>query len=559
MHPSNSLLAGGAAFADRYELLSELGVGGFGAVYKARQLTTGQEVALKIMRLPEQDGAGQIERRIARFIREMRLCAQLHHPNIVQLVDFGQVGEQLLYTVFSFVPGDTLADVLAREGALAPREARHLMLQVLDALACAHARGVIHRDLKPRNIMVLPSGARRNAVVLDFGIGALVGSDAEHMVQLTGTGEALGTVGYAAPEQLRGLDPTPRMDLFSWGLVFLECLTGKPVFTGNSPADILYAQFSPDPVPIPPALAGHWLGGLLRHVTDKNVDARDARASALVPALEACELDDLSREMMVGGGAPLRGSLPGGPRRAHALFEATVVARSSSPPRPAPDGERRQLTAVCCTIGVLADAPQALDVERADELLRAQLARCAEIACRYRGHVAATLGDQLLIYFGYPRAEEDDARRAARAALEIAAEAQAERARLAGRACGSTRGSGFTPASSSPGISATPGSTWARRRARPRASRRSRRQAAWPSLQRPIGCCGAPSRSTARGHGARAGTARPARCSCWDRSEALGRRRTKSAAGRPSSAGSRRWRSCSSAGAGRAQAPGNAP
>ncbi|WP_437328687.1 TOMM system kinase/cyclase fusion protein [Sorangium sp. So ce381] len=433
MHPSKSLLAGGAAFADRYELLSELGVGGFGAVYKARQLTTGQEVALKIMRLPEQDGAAQIERRIARFIREMRLCAQLHHPNIVQLVDFGQVGEQLLYTVFSFVPGDTLADVLAREGALAPREARHLMLQVLDALACAHARGVIHRDLKPRNIMVLPSGARRNAVVLDFGIGALVGSDAEQMVQLTGTGEALGTVGYAAPEQLRGLDPTPRMDLFSWGLVFLECLTGKPVFTGNSPADILYAQFSPDPVPIPLALAGHWLGGLLRHVTDKNVDARDARASALVPALEACELDDLSREMMVGGGAPLRGSLHGGPRRAHALFEATVVARSSSPPRPAPDGERRQLTAVCCTIGVLADAPQALDVERADELQRAQLARCAEIACRYRGHVAATLGDQMLIYFGYPRAEEDDARRAARAALEIAAEAQAERARLADR------------------------------------------------------------------------------------------------------------------------------
>ncbi|MGK3991433.1 TOMM system kinase/cyclase fusion protein [Sorangium sp. So ce136] len=432
MDDGNSLLASGAALADRYELLSELGMGGFGAVYKARQLTTGQEVALKIMRPPEQGGAAQMERRIARFTREMRLCAQLHHPNIVQLVDFGQVGEQQLYTVFSFVPGDTLADVIAREGALEPREARHLMLQVLDALACAHAQGVIHRDLKPRNIMVLPSGARRNAVVLDFGIGALVGAGAEQMVQLTGTSEALGTVGYAAPEQLRGLDPTPRMDLFSWGLVFLECLTGRPVFTGSSTAEILYAQLSPEPVSIPLALEGHWLGGLLRHVTDKDADARDARAAALVPALEACDLGDLSREVMVGG-APLPGRLLGGPRRAHALFEATVVAPASSAPRTTTEGERRQLTAVCCAIEVHAGAPQALDVEQADELLRAQLERCAEIARRYRGHVTTTLGDQVLIYFGYPRAEEDDARRAARAALEIAAAARAEGAQLAAR------------------------------------------------------------------------------------------------------------------------------
>ncbi|WP_437649003.1 TOMM system kinase/cyclase fusion protein [Sorangium sp. So ce362] len=432
MHQANSLLAGGAAFADRYELLSEIGMGGFGAVYKARQLTTGQAVALKIMRPPEQDGAAQIERRIARFIRETQLCAQLHHPNIVPLVDAGRVGEQLLYTVFSFVPGETLADVLAREGALAPREARHLMLQVLDALACAHAQGIIHRDLKPRNIMVLASGARRNAVVLDFGIGALVGAGAEQHIQLTGTNEALGTVGYAAPEQLRGLDPTPCVDLFSWGLVFLECLTGKPVFHGSSAADILYAQLSPEPVPIPRALDGHWLGGLLRHVTDKNAATRDAHAAALVPALEVVDLGDLSRETMVGS-PPLPGSNHGGPRSVHALFEATIVARPGSTSRPTAEGERRQLTAVCCAIDVLADAPKALDVEQADELLRAQLGRCAEIAYRYRGHVAATLGDRLLIYFGYPRTEEDDAQRAARAALEIAAAAQAEGERLAAR------------------------------------------------------------------------------------------------------------------------------
>ncbi|XXX79844.1 TOMM system kinase/cyclase fusion protein [Sorangium sp. So ce134] len=432
MDPSNPLLAGRAAFADRYELLSELGVGGFGAVYKARQLTTGQPVALKIMRFPEQGGAARLERRIARFLRETQLCAQLHHPNIVQLVDAGRAGEELLYTVFSFVPGETLADVLAREGALTPREARHLMLQVLDALACAHQQGVIHRDLKPRNIMVLPSGARRNAVVLDFGIGAIAGAGGEQHPRLTGTDEALGTVGYAAPEQLRGLEPTPRVDLFSWGLVYLECLTGTPVFAGSSMAEILYAQLSPDPVPIPPALEGHWLGGLLRHVTEKNPAARDARAAALVAALEACDLGELSREMMVGG-APFAGSASGGPGPVHGFFAPTAVAQPGSIPQPTAEGERRQVTAVCCAIEVLDGAPRPLDVEEADELLRAQIRRCTEIARGYRGHVAAALGDRVLIYFGYPRADEDDARRAARAALEIAAAAQAEGEQFAAR------------------------------------------------------------------------------------------------------------------------------
>ena len=167
-------LAPGASFEGRYEILAKLGEGGFGAVHKARQLTTGQMVALKIMRLPEQGGAARAGTRVARFLREAQLSAQLHHPNIVQVVDSGQTADGSLYTVFAFVPGDNLAEVIAREGALAPHEARHLMLQVLDALACAHAAGVIHRDLKPSNIMVVESGARRNALVLDFGIGTMI-------------------------------------------------------------------------------------------------------------------------------------------------------------------------------------------------------------------------------------------------------------------------------------------------------------------------------------------------------------------------------------------------
>jgi len=156
----------GAAFQGRYELLEKVGAGGFGNVYKARQLTTGQTVAIKVLRIPEGHSKQQADRLVARFQREMRLCGQLHHPNVVRLMDSGQADARLIYSVFEFVPGKDLARILAAERRLGPIEARHLMMQVLDALACAHAQGVVHRDLKPENIMVVPTGARRNATAL---------------------------------------------------------------------------------------------------------------------------------------------------------------------------------------------------------------------------------------------------------------------------------------------------------------------------------------------------------------------------------------------------------
>jgi serine/threonine protein kinase len=137
---------------------------------------------------------------VARFQREMRLCARLYHPHIVRLIDSGETGEKQLYTVFEYVPGRTLGDVLATEGALPPWEAAHLMLQVLDALGCAHKLGIIHRDLKPQNIMLSSTGVRRNAMVLDFGLGTLSNEDRrEEQSRITRTRDTLGTPAYAAP------------------------------------------------------------------------------------------------------------------------------------------------------------------------------------------------------------------------------------------------------------------------------------------------------------------------------------------------------------------------
>ncbi|XXY45218.1 TOMM system kinase/cyclase fusion protein [Sorangium sp. So ce269] len=402
----------GTTFAGRYEILAKLGEGGFGVVYKARQLTTGQPIALKILRLAEQGGAAQTDRRVTRFLRETRLCAQLHHPNIVQLVDAGQLEDGTLYTAFAFAPGDNLAALLEREGALAPPEARHLMLQVLDALACAHAAGVVHRDLKPSNLMVIPTGARRNALVLDFGIGAAL--DAERSTRLTGTHDALGTPGYGAPEQWRGAEPSPRADLFSWGLVFLECLTGTPAY-GGTEADIFYRLLGPEPVPIPAALERHPLGDLLARALRKDEGARDVTARGLFDALEACSLRGLSREAMLGAGGPSSGG------DTRSLSSAATVATSLDRRRaPALEGERRQLTALCCHLRARAAAAQAADAEALDDPLRSALALCADIGRRYGGYVAAALGDDLLVYFGYPSAAEDDAKRAARAALAMA-------------------------------------------------------------------------------------------------------------------------------------------
>ncbi|MGK3989562.1 TOMM system kinase/cyclase fusion protein [Sorangium sp. So ce136] len=411
----------GTLFAGRYEILAKLGEGGFGVVHKARQLTTGQPIALKILRA-EQRGAAQPDRRAARFLRETRLCAQLHHPNIVQLVDAGQLEDGTLYTAFAFAPGDNLAALLEREGALAPSEARHMMLQVLDALACAHAAGVVHRDLKPSNIMVIPTGARRNALVLDFGIGAAL--DGERSTRLTGTHDALGTPGYGAPEQWRGAEPSPRADLFSWGLVFLECLTGTPVY-GGTEAEIFYRLLGPEPVPIPAALERHPLGDLLARALRKDEGARDVTARGLFAALEACSLRGLSRAAMLGAGGP--SSAGDTLSLSSAATVATSLDRRRAPARDVrAEGERRQLTALCCHLRARAAAAQAADVEALDDLLRSALALCADVARRHGGYVAAALGDHLLVYFGYPSAAEDDARRAARAALAMAGAAPTE-------------------------------------------------------------------------------------------------------------------------------------
>ena len=415
----------------RYEMLSELGRGGFGVVHKARQLSTGQVVAIKSSHPPRDHGDEAHHRHVARFRREMKLCAQLHHPNIVRLIDSGLRDDGRLYAVFEYVPGRTLANLLAERGALDPVEAQHLMLQVLDALSCAHAQNVVHRDLKPHNIMVVATGARMNALVLDFGLGALLqGPGLESQSRLTGTFEVLGTPAYSAPEQLRGEQATPASDLFSWALVFLECLTGVRPIQGRTLQELLYQQLGPAPIPLPPALAAHPLGRLLSRLLNKDMQARgQVNGAKLLREVEACNARGLrlypamqrpaSSSGPPAGPAPERGVLTETWQgKLQPLPPSRELADEAQPPRQ--EADRRWVTALCCTLTVASTSQKKMDLEEGDEFVRLGQQLCTEIGRSFGGSLGGVLGDQVLLYFGSTAGSPEEApQRAAQAALEI--------------------------------------------------------------------------------------------------------------------------------------------
>lgn len=392
---------------DGYEVHSVLGGGGYGEVYRATQKATGQQVALKVMR----QHPGHVAEEASRFRREMDLCARLHHPHIVRLIDSGKLPDGRLYIVFEFIPGQDLATVLREEGSLSPTEAAHVMGQVLDALSAAHKQGIVHRDLKPSNIMLTTTGTRRNAMVLDFGVGRFIPNVDSDLAALTGESAVVGTPLYAAPEQLLGLPATPAVDLYTWGLVYLECLTGEIVMSSKTPVETIYKQLSPESVPIPPFIAHHPLGLLLRKVTAKDLSERTISAEDLLRELERLEMGNLSATLRSSGFSGI------GPTRV-APTQRTPDARSASGAygwRTA-SAERRQVTVVGCARDGGID-PE-VDPEDCARLTEQFHSVCSEVAAEHRGRIETRLDDRVLIHFGAAQAEEDDPVRAVRTAVQ---------------------------------------------------------------------------------------------------------------------------------------------
>lgn len=213
--------------AGRYEVVRRVGVGGMADVYLADDTKMGRQVALKILH-PQYAGD---ESFVERFKREALAAAKLQHPNIVQIYDSGKQGD-FNFIVMEYVEGRSLKDYLADEGPLEVAEATHIAREVLTALAYAHRTGLVHRDIKPGNILLSEDG---KVQVTDFGIAR-----AEAGSTMTQTGTILGTAYYLSPEQAQGLPLDGRSDIYSLGVVYYEMLTGRRPFEGDSPVSIAY-------------------------------------------------------------------------------------------------------------------------------------------------------------------------------------------------------------------------------------------------------------------------------------------------------------------------------
>src|SRR5688500_6166121 len=235
--PPNRLVE---ALSDRYSFEHELGQGGMATVYLAGDLRHERKVAVKVLR-PELAATVGPER----FLREIRIAAQLQHPHILPMLESGSA-EGFLFYVMPYVEGQSLRDRLAKQGELPVHDAVRLLTQVTDALSYAHTRGVVHRDIKPDNIMI--SG--RHALVMDFGVAKAV-SEASGRNQLTTAGVALGTPAYMAPEQAAA-DPNldHRVDIYAVGVMAYELIAGRPPFVGGTPHQVLAAHMTQAPDPL---------------------------------------------------------------------------------------------------------------------------------------------------------------------------------------------------------------------------------------------------------------------------------------------------------------------
>jgi TolB-like protein/tetratricopeptide (TPR) repeat protein/predicted Ser/Thr protein kinase len=235
-----------------YEVIDEISRGGMGVVYRARDLTLGREVALKV--LPE-DLVNDPERR-ARLMQEARTASALEHPHIAVIHAVGEA-EGVTFIAMELIRGEKLSDTIAR-GSLSHKRALDLATEVAEGLARAHDKGLVHRDLKPANVMVTDDG---HAKVIDFGLAKLIEPAASDDVTATahagetGPGVILGTASYMSPEQARGVKVDHRSDVFSFGVMLYEMLTGRVPFHGQSQLDTLHAIIS-QPMPPLPTLSG---------------------------------------------------------------------------------------------------------------------------------------------------------------------------------------------------------------------------------------------------------------------------------------------------------------
>jgi serine/threonine-protein kinase len=310
------------ALKDEYEILQELGRGGMAIVFRAREKQLDREVAVKVLPFSLAFDAEFVER----FQREARTAAKLEHSSIIPIYRVGRSG-RVIYFVMKFLRGSSLSDVIAQKGAMPVAEIKRILKEAGGALGYAHKNGIVHRDIKPDNIMFDESG---HAVVTDFGI-AKAGTG----TRLTGTGMAIGTPHYMSPEQARAQKLDGRSDIYSLGVVAYQCLTGSVPFDGEDAFSIGYKHIT-EPLPLPPLKTAEQRAvyEVIRKMMAKAPEERFQSAEDMIAALEGKGGAALAAQATVAMAAAETAVLPkGGGLR--------VPTRPSTPTTPLPRSEPR--------------------------------------------------------------------------------------------------------------------------------------------------------------------------------------------------------------------------
>ena len=268
----------GLILDSKYKLIESLGEGGMGSVFRAERLHIGDEVAVKLLHRDLVRERHALER----FRREARTAAMIRHPNVVSIHDFsdgtGTTGEA--YIVMELVRGTSLGNLLRREGRMAPRRAVHLMQDICAGVGVAHRQGLLHRDLKPDNVIIVPpshEGDEETAKVVDFGLAKV--RDVAGATALTQTGAVMGTLCYMSPEQCNGEELDARADVYSLGAMFYEMITGVPPFRSNNMAGLISKHLHEVPAAfpvsfeVPPALEMVCQRALSKHRQQRQPDA----------------------------------------------------------------------------------------------------------------------------------------------------------------------------------------------------------------------------------------------------------------------------------------------
>ena len=337
----------GREIAGRYRILSKLGEGGMGAVYKAEQMSLKRTVAVKLLR-PEVASSPMLRRR---FNAEAEAVAKLSHPNTVNIYDFGQDSDGTLFIAMEFVEGSSLRSVVHRDAPLPLRRALHIAAQVASSLTDAHARSIIHRDLKPDNVMLQDRGKQRDVVrVLDFGIAKLRDENRQSQLAMTQAGDMLGTPQYMAPEQIRAEKIDGRTDVYALGCMLYEMLTARLPFEAPTVMALLSKHLLESIVPPsqrrPELMISPAVDHLIMTAMAKDPNARPPtmeafgeQIAAMLATLPADTTQGTAQQPAVGG-VPLVtpaaysavGPPSSAPPVAHAMPSGLAMPSSHAPP-----------------------------------------------------------------------------------------------------------------------------------------------------------------------------------------------------------------------------------